>query len=146
MVDISHKEKSDREAIAQAFIKLERKTLDLIFSDNIPKGNVLTTAKIAGIQAAKQTEHLIPLCHSISKSWIDVSISQKENGLYILATIKAADSTGVEMEALTAVSIAALTIYDMCKSVDKNMKISDIQLLEKRGGKSDIFSSKLNMK
>jgi molybdenum cofactor biosynthesis protein MoaC len=141
MVDISQKKKSNREAMAQAFIKLEQNTLDLIFSDNIPKGNVLTGAKIAGIQAAKQTKHLIPLCHSITLTWIDISITQKENGLYILAIIKAADSTGVEMEALTAVSITALTIYDMCKAVDKHMQISEIRLLKKTGGKSDFSSS-----
>ena len=136
MVDVSEKKFSKRTAIAQGFIRMQQETLDKIRSGNTPKGNVLTTAKIAAIQAAKKTAELIPLCHQINLGWIDVQFELLDDGIRINSTTIAKDGTGVEMEALTAVSIAALTIYDMCKAVDKTMKIGDICLIKKTGGKS----------
>jgi len=136
MVDISDKSLSDRNATAEAKILLKAQTISLIYSHNIAKGNVITSAKIAGIQAAKNVSQFIPLCHPIPISWIDISVSQIEKGLHIQAQVKAKYSTGVEMEALAAVSVAALTIYDMCKAIDKKMEITGIQLLKKTGGKS----------
>ncbi len=136
MVDVSEKILSKRTAIAQGFIRMQKETLDKIKSGKAPKGNVLTTAKLTAIQAAKKTSELIPLCHQINLSWIDLQFELIENGIRINCTAIAKDATGVEMEALTAVSIAALTIYDMCKAVDKTMQIGDICLIKKTGGKS----------
>jgi len=136
MVDISDKSVSNRSAIAEAKIFLQQQTITHIYSQKIAKGNVITTAKIAGIQAAKNVSQLIPLCHTIPVSWIEISICRIDQGLNIEAHVKARYSTGVEMEALTAVSVAALTIYDMCKSIDNKMEISSIKLIEKTGGKS----------
>ena len=131
MVDISDKSKTMRTAVAQGSIFLKKETLNQIWYDKISKGNVLTTAKIAGIQAAKKTAQLIPLCHAIDLSWVDIQIKQKENGLTIESKAKASYTTGVEMEALTAVSVTLLTIYDMCKAADQNMIIDNIKLIEK---------------
>lgn len=138
MVDVSAKPNSERGAKAQAVIRMGAKTLQLIVTGEHQKGDVLTVAKIAGIQAAKQCGALIPLCHPLALSSIDVSFRADEEGsaLWLEAECKVEGKTGVEMEALTAVSVAALTIYDMCKAVDKDMVIGEICLLEKYGGRS----------
>tara|TARA_B110000261_G_scaffold163971_1_gene211588 strand:+ start:3334 stop:3807 length:474 start_codon:yes stop_codon:yes gene_type:complete len=144
MVDISKKNNSNRVAIAYGFIELNNATIDLIKVGNLKKGDVLTVAKIAGIQASKKTSSLIPLCHNINLDSINIEfrISNKENKIYCQSAVGCSGKTGVEMEALTAVSIALLTIYDMCKSSDKNMVISEIKLVEKHGGKSGVWMSK----
>ena len=144
MVDVSKKSNSNRVAIASGFIELNNATIDLIKVGNLKKGDVLTVAKIAGIQASKKTSSLIPLCHNINLDSINIEfrISNKENKIYCQSTVGCSGKTGVEMEALTAVSIALLTIYDMCKSSDKNMVISEIKLVEKHGGKSGVWMSK----
>ena len=134
MVDVSAKPMSARTAIAKGKIKLQRKTLDLISSDRIAKGNVFATARLAGIQAAKQTAHLIPLCHTLPLSEVKIDIVTIRDGSEITCTARTVAQTGVEMEALTGVAIALLTIYDMCKAVDKKMRISDIRLVEKKKG------------
>lgn len=136
MVDVTDKPASLRMAVARGKIIMLTGTLASITGGSIPKGNVLTAAKLAGIGAAKRTADLIPLCHPLQLTWIDIQFENGETDITITATVKAKDSTGVEMEALTAVSVAALTIYDMCKAVDKSMIISGIELLEKHGGKS----------
>ena len=136
MVDVSEKTESSRTAIAAGFIRMQRETLDKIKSGETPKGNVLTTAKVAAIQAAKRVPELIPLCHQINLTWIDLKFKIEKEGISIESTTSAQYTTGVEMEALTAVSIAALTIYDMCKALDKTMLIGDICLINKTGGKS----------
>ena len=144
MVDVSKKSNSNRVAVASGFIELNNATIDLIKVGNSKKGDVLTVAKIAGIQASKKTSSLIPLCHNINLDSINIEfrISNKENKIYCQSTVGCSGKTGVEMEALTAVSIALLTIYDMCKSSDKNMVISEIKLVEKHGGKSGVWMSK----
>jgi len=144
MVDVSKKSNSNRIAIASGFIELNNATIDLIKVGNLKKGDVLTVAKIAGIQASKKTSSLIPLCHNINLDSIsiDFRISNKENKIYCQSTVGCSSKTGVEMEALTAVSISLLTIYDMCKASDKNMVISAIKLIEKHGGKSGVWMSK----
>ena len=131
MVDVSGKPVSLRVAVAEARILLGKKTLNLIRRNEIQKGDVLSVARIAGIQAAKQTQHLIPLCHQIPLSKAGVEFSLDKDGVRITATAKTVSQTGVEMEALTAASIAALTIYDMCKAADKAMRISDVRLVSK---------------
>ncbi|PYJ07069.1 MAG: cyclic pyranopterin monophosphate synthase MoaC [Verrucomicrobia bacterium] len=131
MVDVSAKERSAREAIAFGKIELRRETLELIGKNQIGKGNVLATARIAGIQAAKQTSQLIPLCHNLNLSHVGIDIATSESGLEVKCVARTIAQTGVEMEALTGVAVALLTIYDMCKAVDKEMRISDIRLLEK---------------
>jgi len=144
MVDVSKKSNSNRVAVASGFIELNNATIDLIKVGNLKKGDVLTVAKIAGIQASKKTSSLIPLCHNINLDSINIEfrISNKENKIYCQSTVGCSGKTGVEMEALTAVSLALLTIYDMCKSSDKNMVISEIKLVEKHGGKSGVWMSK----
>lgn len=137
MVDITDKLVTERMARAQGKISMRKDTLDLIIKDEIPKGNVITTARLAGIQAAKKTSDLIPLCHSLNASWLNVEFGVKKNSIHISSIAKTKEATGIEMEALTMVSVAALTIYDMCKAIDKSMVISDIHLVEKRGGKSN---------
>ncbi len=136
MVDVTHKPGSLRIAAARGKIMMRPETLASITGGLIPKGNVLTAAKLAGIGAAKRTADLIPLCHPLQLTWIDIQFETSATDITITATVKAKDSTGVEMEALTAVSVAALTIYDMCKAVDKSMIISGIELIQKHGGKS----------
>jgi cyclic pyranopterin phosphate synthase len=131
MVDVSAKPLSARTAIAKGKIKLQRKTLDLISKDQIAKGNVFATARIAGIQAAKQTAHLIPLCHTLPLSEVKIEIVTLNNHAEVKCTARTVAQTGVEMEALTGVAVALLTIYDMCKAVDKEMEISDVRLVEK---------------
>src|SRR5437764_765411 len=133
MVDVSHKPVMFREAVARGEIRLQRTTLKLIQSQRIAKGNVLTTARLAGILAAKKTGELVPLCHPLPLTHCEVNleIPASRDRIVITASAKIAAQTGVEMEALTAVSVAALTIYDMCKAVDKNMRITDIKLVSK---------------
>lgn len=131
MVDVSDKPQSCRVAKAQGQIKLAPGTVGLIESNQIKKGNVLITAELAGVQAAKKTFDLIPLCHPLILSKINVQATLLEDGVEVFSEVKCTGQTGVEMEALTAVSVALLTIYDMCKAVDKNMVIGQITLLEK---------------
>jgi cyclic pyranopterin monophosphate synthase len=131
MVDVSTKPLSARAAIAKGRIKLQRKTLELISADRIAKGNVFATARLAGIQAAKQTAHLIPLCHTIPLSEVKIDIVTARDGAEVICTARTVAQTGVEMEALTGVAVALLTIYDMCKAVDKKMQIADLRLIKK---------------
>ncbi len=131
MVDVSAKPISPRTAIAKGKIKLQRKTLDLISKDRIAKGNVFATARLAGIQAAKQTANLIPLCHTLPLGDVKIDIVGARDGAEVTCTTRTIAQTGVEMEALTGVSIALLTIYDMCKAVDKKMQIADVRLIKK---------------
>jgi len=138
MVDVSPKKESERRAVAQATVFLSAYTFNLLLKKALPKGDVLTTAKIAGIQAAKQTSHLIPFCHPLMLSHIEIYFfpQEEEKSLHVQSEVKTTASTGVEMEALLAVQIACLTIYDMCKAVQKDIKISDCRLVHKSGGKS----------
>ena len=138
MVDVSDKNNTAREAKAGAVVLMKAETLELIVSGSHKKGDVLAVARVAGIQAAKKCWELIPLCHPLmlSKVSIELTPNQEKSCIEILATAKLNGKTGVEMEALTAASIAALTIYDMCKAVDRFMRIDNVQLLEKKGGKS----------
>jgi len=131
MVDVSSKPMSTRTAVAKGRIKLARKTIDLISNDQIVKGNVFATARLAGIQAAKQTAQLIPLCHTIPLSNVKIDIVTMKDGAEVNCTANSVAQTGVEMEALTGVTIALLTIYDMCKAVDKKMQIGDVRLIKK---------------
>ncbi len=131
MVDVSAKPMSARTAIAKGKIKLQRKTLDLISKDRIAKGNVFATARLAGIQAAKQTANLIPLCHTLPLSDVKIDIVSARDGTDVTCTARTVAQTGVEMEALTGVAVALLTIYDMCKAVDKKMQIADVRLIRK---------------
>jgi cyclic pyranopterin monophosphate synthase len=131
MVDVSAKSLSARTAVATGKIRLQRETLDLIANDQIAKGNVVATARIAGIQAAKQTAHLIPLCHTLPLGEIKIEIVTSNNGAEVTCTARTIAQTGVEMEALTGVAVALLTIYDMCKAVDKEMQISNVRLIDK---------------
>ena len=138
MVDVSDKASTNREAKARAIVSMKAETLELIVSGSHKKGDVIAVAKIAGIQAAKKCSELIPLCHPLmlSKVSVDITSNKEKSCIEIQATAKLKGTTGVEMEALTAASIAALTIYDMCKAVDRFMRIDNVQLLEKKGGKS----------
>ncbi|MBF0466629.1 MAG: cyclic pyranopterin monophosphate synthase MoaC [Nitrospirae bacterium] len=141
MVDVTPKGVTDRFAQATATVNMRPETLNLIVNKELAKGDVLAVARLAGIMASKQTPHLIPLCHPlmITSVAVDFKINLTESQVQISADVKTSGQTGVEMEALTAVTIAALTVYDMCKAVDKSMAISDIMLIEKRGGKSGTF-------
>ena len=138
MVDVSDKNETVRKAKACARVVMKAETLDLIVSGSHKKGDVLAVAKVAGIQAAKKCSDLIPLCHPLmlSKVSVELTPNAQNNCIDIIATAKLTGKTGVEMEALTAASIAALTVYDMCKAVDRFMLIDNVQLLEKKGGKS----------
>ena len=136
MVNISKKEKSKRCAIAEGLVKVESTTIEKIKKDNLPKGDLFGTARIAGIMAAKKTSDLIPLCHNLPISSVKIEIKLVKNDIYVKGTVKCDDKTGVEMEALTAVSVSCLTIYDMLKGLDKNAFIANIQLVEKSGGNS----------
>jgi cyclic pyranopterin phosphate synthase len=143
MVDVSAKAETERVAKAGARVLLQKSTLDLILSGQAAKGDVLATARIAGIMAAKKTSDLIPLCHPLALSQVTVELTPDAagNAIDIVATCKLKGRTGVEMEALTAASVAALTIYDMVKAVDRGMQITDIRLLHKSGGKSGDFNA-----
>ena len=138
MVDVSGKAETAREAVAHAVVRMARTTLRLIRLGNAPKGDVLGVARTAGILAAKRTHDLIPLCHPLRITGIDVTfaLNQRRGELTIEARVRTVDKTGVEMEALTAASVAALTVYDMVKAVEKGVTITEIKLMEKRGGKS----------
>jgi cyclic pyranopterin phosphate synthase len=146
MVDVGGKDETERVAIAGGTVRMKAATLDLIASGGIAKGDVLAAARIAGIMAAKRTPDLIPLCHPLALSSVEVELScdrDRDRSLVeITATCRITGRTGVEMEALTAVSVAALTIYDMCKAVDRGMVIGEIKLLHKSGGKSGIYEAK----
>ena len=144
MVDVTGKDSTLRVAIAQGIVSMNPETFDKIMSQTVQKGNVLETARIAGIMAAKKTSELIPMCHplNITHIAIDFFPDKTKSTIKIEGVVRIIDQTGVEMEALTAVSIAGLTIYDMCKSYDRNLVISDICLIEKSGGKSGVFMRK----
>ena len=141
MVDVSEKAETARVAVARGRVLVNRDTFDLIRSGGLKKGDVLTTAQIGGIMGAKRTAELIPMCHNIALSGVDIDFTMNEAELAvdITATAKCAGKTGVEMEALTAVSVAALTVYDMCKAVQRDMVIDGIRLVKKSGGKSGDF-------
>jgi cyclic pyranopterin phosphate synthase len=138
MVDVSAKPLSARTAVASGKISLRKETIDLIGGNEIAKGNVLATARIAGIQAAKKTAELIPLCHTLPLSNVEIDITTAADHAEVKCTARTVAQTGVEMEALTGVAVVLLTIYDMCKAVDSEMRISDIRLLEKRKEKPQI--------
>jgi cyclic pyranopterin phosphate synthase len=143
MVDVSAKPATERVAVAEGRVIMSKATLQLIVSGNAKKGDVLGTARIAGIMAAKRTSELIPLCHplALSKVEIDITPEAKLPGCLVRATVKVTGPTGVEMEALTAVSVACLTIYDMVKAVERGIRIEGIHLVEKKGGKSGHYRS-----
>ena len=141
MVDVTGKEQSVRKAVARGKVLMKKETLRLIEKGEIPKGDVFVVAKIAGIMAAKRTGEMIPMCHPLELTGIDIAFTTNPDlgEVTIEATVQTVGRTGVEMEALTAVSVAALTIYDMCKSADKHIVLSDIKLITKHGGKSGLF-------
>ena len=136
MVDVSEKAVTAREALADGFVRMDAATLALALSGDAKKGDVRATAEIAGIMAAKKTSDLIPLCHPLALSKVEVRVEPAENGLSVTARVRTTGQTGVEMEALTAVSVACLTVYDMLKAADKAMTIENVRLLTKTGGKS----------
>lgn len=142
MVDVGGKAVTERVAVAKGRVLMKKETLDLILANEVKKGDVLGVARVAGIMAAKKTGELIPLCHPINVTSVEVSfeILRETPGVEITATAKVASRTGVEMEALTAVSVAALTVYDMCKAADKGMTLTDIMLVKKTGGKSGTYT------
>ena len=144
MVDVSDKATTSRTAIAEGFVTMTAATLALVEGGTAKKGDVLATARIAGIMAAKKTHELIPLCHplAITKATVDFAVSHTPPGIHITAEVRVTGQTGVEMEALTAVSVACLTIYDMLKAADKAMVISNVRLLEKTGGRSGVYRAK----
>ncbi|PIE66079.1 MAG: cyclic pyranopterin monophosphate synthase MoaC [Desulfobacterales bacterium] len=141
MVDVGEKDQTNREATAEGSISMSAEAYSLVRQGSIKKGDVLGVARIAGIMAAKKVDQLIPLCHPLAITGADVDFTfiDEANTIHITARVSMTGKTGVEMEALTAVSVTALTIYDMCKAVDKSMEISDIRLLKKSGGKSGTF-------
>lgn len=144
MVDVSQKPVTTRSATAEGFVAMAPKTLDLLKSGNAPKGDVLATARIAGIMAAKRTHDLIPLCHPLSLAHVTVDLDMKARppGVKVTAEVKTDGRTGVEMEALTAVSVTCLTLYDMLKAVDRAMSFEGIRLVEKSGGRSGDYRAK----
>ena len=139
MVEVTDKSITERQAIARGEVILSPKTMQLIKEDAIPKGDVLSCSQVAGIMAVKETPYLIPMCHPIHITGVRIDFKLKEDRVEIEVKVKAKDRTGVEMEALTGLSIAALTIYDMCKGVDKNIFLSNIRLVKKTGGKSGTY-------
>ena len=144
MVDVSAKPPTERKAIAEGHVVMTAKTLELVLAGNAKKGDVLGAARIAGIMAAKRTHELIPLCHPVpvSNIAVDIEAERKPPGFRVRASVKVTGPTGVEMEALTAVAVACLTIYDMVKALERGMRIEGIRLLEKRGGKSGHYRAK----
>ena len=142
MVDVTEKNVTQRQAIARGKIFVNKETYDRILQGNMAKGDVLSVARVAGIMATKKTSELIPMCHPLmlTKSQIDFEFNEEAKSITAISLVKLAGHTGVEMEALTGVNVALLTIYDMCKAIDKNMVISDIHLVEKTGGKSGKFT------
>ena len=141
MVDVTGKDVTQRVAVAQGVVTMRAETLAAIAEGQIPKGDVLTVARIAGIMAAKKTSELIPMCHPLNISGVEVKLTPRQSppSVEIEATVRITGKTGVEMEALTAVSVAGLTIYDMCKAVDREMTVGEIRLMHKSGGKSGTF-------
>lgn len=144
MVDVTAKDITMREAVAKGSVFMQQGTLKVVLANEIKKGDVLGVARIAGIMAAKRTGEMIPLCHPLNITSVDISFEpvREKNCIDITATVRVSSQTGVEMEALTAVSVAALTIYDMCKAIDKGMTISGIRLMKKTGGKSGTYIRK----
>lgn len=142
MVDVTAKDVTERVAVARGRVLMKKETLDLILANEVKKGDVLGVARVAGIMAAKKTGELVPLCHPLNITSVEVEFETLADppAVDVTATAKVASKTGVEMEALTAVSVAALTIYDMCKAVDKAMTLTDIRLVKKTGGKSGEFT------
>jgi cyclic pyranopterin phosphate synthase len=136
MVDVGAKPESARVAVASGVVTMELETANAVRGGTVGKGDVLGVARIAAIQAAKRTSDIIPLCHPLRLTGVDVDLRVANNAVYIMATVRAFDRSGVEMEALAAVTAAALTVYDMCKAIDRGMVISEVRLDEKRGGKS----------
>ena len=146
MVDVSQKPDTQREAVAKCVVRMQASTLDLIKKKGIVKGDVLAAAQLAGIMAAKQTPHIIPLCHPviIGEVKIEFGLDEKNSAVEITTTVKSIGKTGVEMEALTATTITALTIYDMCKAIDRGIQIESIRLIRKSGGKSGVINLEKN--
>ncbi len=144
MVDVSTKDVTERLATATGSVRMQPETLARILEGGVKKGDVLGVARLAGIMAAKRTHDLIPLCHPLALSSVSVDLmaNRADNAIDIIATVKCTARTGVEMEALTAVSVAALTVYDMCKAIDRAMTLSDIRLVHKSGGKSGTFDAR----
>lgn len=142
MVDVGGKAVTERVAVARGRVLMKKETLELILANEVKKGDVLGVARVAGIMAAKKTSELIPLCHPLNITSVEVEFEtlKDPSGIDITATARVASQTGVEMEALTAVSVAALTVYDMCKAADKGMTLTDIRLIKKTGGKSGTFT------
>ena len=143
MVDVTAKDETLRVAVAKGRVVMQPETLRLLLRGEIAKGNVLTTAQVAGTMAAKKTSELIPMCHPLLLTGIDVELTADEatNAIEITATVRTTGKTGVEMEALTAVTVAALTVYDMCKAVDRGMRVDGVRLVSKTGGKSGDWSA-----
>ncbi len=143
MVDVGHKADTRRQAKAEALVRLAPETYALLTAGNLPKGDALSVAKVAGISAAKSTHHLIPLCHPLPLTYVGVEFEllPKESTVRVLAEARCTGQTGVEMEALTAASVAALTLYDMCKAVQKDIRIEGVRLLHKSGGKSGEYNA-----
>ncbi|MFZ5945500.1 MAG: cyclic pyranopterin monophosphate synthase MoaC [Bacillota bacterium] len=141
MVDVTHKSSTAREAVARGEVKMEKATLELIAQGKMVKGDVLAVAQVAGIMAVKETSRLIPMCHPLIIGSVNINfeLDSLQSKVDIECTVKINGQTGVEMEALTGVNVAALTIYDMCKAVDKNMVINNVRLMRKSGGKSGVF-------
>jgi len=139
MVDVTEKAETSRRAVAEAFVRISSRTRSLLSEGKLPKGNAIETARLAGILAAKRTPDLIPLCHPLLLTHVDVEADIRRGGVRFLATVTCKGSTGVEMEALTAASVAALTLYDMVKAVEKGATIEKVRLLEKSGGKSGLY-------
>ena len=143
MVDVSEKPQTHRVACAAAAVHMAKTTMDKIKEGNIDKGDVLAVAQVAGIMAAKKNSELIPMCHPLLLTKVDISFAWEDTVLHIRSEVRCHGETGVEMEALTAVSVAALTVYDMCKAVQRDMSITDIRLLYKEGGKSGIYEAEV---
>ena len=142
MVDVSEKAQTFRVARAEATVRMAKTTMDKIKEGAIGKGDVLAVAQVAGIMAAKKNSELIPMCHPLLLTKVDISFSIEDTALHILSEVRCRGETGVEMEALTAVSVAALTVYDMCKAVQRDMRIDNVHLLYKEGGKSGVYEAK----
>jgi len=142
MVDVSAKSETHREAVARGRIRISKEAMELVREGGTKKGNVVETARLAGILAAKRTSDLIPLCHPLSLEHVDVALSESGSGFDIEARVRSRGPTGVEMEALTAVSVCALTVYDMVKAADKTMVIENIRVMEKKGGRSGHYVRK----
>ena len=141
MVDVSEKAQTFRVARAEATVRMAKTTMDKIKEGSIGKGDVLAVAQVAGIMAAKKNSELIPMCHPLLLTKVDISFSIEDTALHILSEVRCRGETGVEMEALTAVSVAALTVYDMCKAVQRDMSIDNVHLLYKEGGKSGVYEA-----